>query len=161
MKPGTFPLPKNVALMVFCAATEQGVERVRKLLEGAESPEEVGRRLIADLDAPLTIPCHRCGDPIEKGGGIFCLTCEGYPEEKISERYVYSFNAEDGGTRDTPARVVSHVYANYSPGEVYCTHAGAPGTGRKVWEVTRKDEEAIYGRVLENTIRILEPWEVE
>jgi hypothetical protein len=34
--------------------------------------------------------------------------------------------------------------------------AGAPGVGHHTWEVTRVDEKGIWGRTIENTIRVMD-----
>jgi hypothetical protein len=46
-------------------------------------------------------------------------------------------------------------------GDLVCAWAGAPGTGRHVQRITRIDATGVYGVTVENTIRELEPWEVE
>lgn len=48
----------------------------------------------------------------------------------------------------------------YKVGEVFVADAGAPGTGHRSWKVTRIDAEGLWGIILEDTIRELEPWEV-
>lgn len=51
--------------------------------------------------------------------------------------------------------------SQYKVGEIHCVWAGAPGTGRWVGRITRVDETGAWAEEIENTIRELEPWEVE
>lgn len=57
---------------------------------------------------------------------------------------------------DISAEVDRHVV-----GEVYRNHYGAPGTGYRDWECTRVDHEGVWGYTVQDTLHVLEPWEVE
>lgn len=48
----------------------------------------------------------------------------------------------------------------YKVGEVFVSEAGAPGTGHRSWKVIRIDAEGLWGILLQDTIRELEPSEV-
>lgn len=69
--------------------------------------------------------------------------CHSVQEEQLADAY------EAQTPRWTP----------YAVGDNYCVFAGAPGTGRHVYLVTRVDRTGIYGVTVENTIRELEPYE--
>lgn len=58
--------------------------------------------------------------------------------------------------RELAEFVTNHAPAKMSDliGKRACFWAGAPGVGRHVWEVTRIDEEGIWGQTIKNTIRI-------
>lgn len=43
--------------------------------------------------------------------------------------------------------------------DVFC-QAGAPGCGHCIYRITRIENGNIYAVVTENTIRVMEPWEV-
>lgn len=45
-------------------------------------------------------------------------------------------------------------------GDEVISWAGAPGTGCIVYEITRMDETGVFGSIVYNNIRELEPWEV-
>jgi hypothetical protein len=55
-------------------------------------------------------------------------------------------------TEDDVAMVVVQRNCDHPADQLKCSYAGAPGTGRRVW----CDK---CGMELENTIRVLEPWE--
>lgn len=46
-------------------------------------------------------------------------------------------------------------------GDEVTHHAGAPGTGYVTWRITRIDDTGVWGFQVENTVRELEPSEVE
>lgn len=79
-------------------------------------------------------------------------------DKLIYSRWTYRFeNPED----EEPTRIDESEYCSqYSPGDTYVTFAGAPGCGRTVYEVTRVDEDGIWGVVQSDTVRILTPGEV-
>lgn len=54
----------------------------------------------------------------------------------------------------------SDEIAQYVVGDSYVTEAGAPGIGRTIYEITRIDSEGMWAKIVEDTVRILEPWEV-
>ena len=43
--------------------------------------------------------------------------------------------------------------------DIYC-QAGAPGCGHCVYHITRIENGNIYAVITEDTIRVMEPWEV-
>lgn len=45
-------------------------------------------------------------------------------------------------------------------GDVLAMAVGAPGIGTVTYKITRIDDEGVYGYLLEDNSRILEPWEV-
>lgn len=85
-------------------------------------------------------------------------------ERKIYPRRVITYNAphSDG---DTPVEIDNELYLETvrtkKVGDLVVAHAGAPGTGRLVERITRIADDAIYGVVVEDTIRDLKPWEVQ
>ena len=50
-------------------------------------------------------------------------------------------------TRTPPARMSDLV------GMRGCSFAGAPGTGRHIYEITRVDEDGVWGQTISDTIR--------
>lgn len=67
------------------------------------------------------------------------------------------------GNPDAAGRRIRHLnkfWVDHKPGDVVTVRASAPGSGYIVYQVTKKDDEGLYGKVLENTIRILHPSEV-
>lgn len=81
-------------------------------------------------------------------------------EVLIATPVAYSFNEWDGSDGKTPVKIPCSFYGMYEVGDITFSDAAAPGTGRIVHRVTRKDETGLYGVVVENTIREMEPWEV-
>ena len=45
-------------------------------------------------------------------------------------------------------------------GDRIFTHASAPGCGEVVYEITKINSRGIWGKVIDSTVRELEPWEV-
>lgn len=77
-------------------------------------------------------------------------------ETKVIWRWHYRYDESGKWTRvENPAWVAARV------GDRNTVWAGAPGIGKMVYEITRKDKDGCYGRILENTMRELYPWEVQ
>lgn len=84
-------------------------------------------------------------------------------EKRIYPPTCWSYNGPDGPMDEPvekPYECYLHTVATKKVGDTLCAYAGAPGTGRVVHRITRIDETGVYGIVIENTIRELEPWEV-
>lgn len=45
-------------------------------------------------------------------------------------------------------------------GKTYTYQASAPGIGQTTYRFTREGHEGMYGVMIEDTVRELEPWEV-
>lgn len=76
----------------------------------------------------------------------------------IFSRVSYSFNNEDpfGPALIEPREVdCSDEIAAYSVGGDYVTFAGAPGTGKVVYRITKIDAHGIWGVEVSNTVRLL------
>lgn len=72
---------------------------------------------------------------------------EAKEEMKIAQKYVYTGEGE---------KVVSDVFKDWSkkkPGDHVVIFAGAPGSGKVVYEITRITPSAVYGFEVSNTIR--------
>ena len=72
------------------------------------------------------------------------------------EKLIYPPTVGDGIGNKIPYE----SYTNAKVGQICTVWAGAPGTGKIVHKITRKDETGVYGIVIENTMRMLEPYEV-
>lgn len=74
-------------------------------------------------------------------------------EQELIPKYVYTGDGK---------RVISSVYEEWSkcqPGEEVCVSAAAPGTGRTVYRITRVTDKAVFGVIIDDTVRILSPCE--
>ena len=56
---------------------------------------------------------------------------------------------------------VTKDLSRYTVGERIVHEAGAPGIGRTIYIITRIDGDGVWGLVEEDTVRVMEPWEVE
>ena len=75
-------------------------------------------------------------------------------EVELIPKYVY-----DGEGR----RKISEIFTDWSQrstDDTVSVSAAAPGIGKTVYRITRITEEAVYGVILEDTVRILSPSEV-
>jgi hypothetical protein len=85
--------------------------------------------------------------------------------EQMKEKKLVSPTVGRYDENDVMQIVPSELLEEYSRtkrvGDTLCSFAGAPGTGRVIERITRMDATGIYGVVVENTMRELEPWEVE
>lgn len=84
------------------------------------------------------------------------------PEEKKNEEeQIYPpkvFNAEG---REIEYDLYNTTKAHKKIGDILMHWAGAPGTGYVKYQITRIDDTGVYGIEIENTIRELDPSEVE
>lgn len=80
----------------------------------------------------------------------------------IYPKTVFSYNWPEGDPRHLKEgrMVPNELYEQAVVGKAECIWAGAPGTGRILYLITRKDERGAWGIVLEDTIRELRPSEV-
>ena len=53
------------------------------------------------------------------------------------------------------------VYKEYNVGDTMRSDYAAPGIGHKIVKFIAKDGDYIYAEIIEDTCRILEPWECE
>lgn len=97
-----------------------------------------------------------------KAGSLILRMSEG-KEKLLAELpdISYSYNAQDGSDGKTPVKVDnSKWWDKYNVGDTYVVSAGAPGTGRWVYKITRKTSTGVYGELVSNTVRELDPSEV-
>jgi hypothetical protein len=72
----------------------------------------------------------------------------------IYPRYVWADNAEGKKEYD-----IYHQYKDKPIGTRTYADAGAPGVGHIIHEITHIDATGIYGFVVENTMRMMDPSE--
>lgn len=73
----------------------------------------------------------------------------------ILNRIVYRFDGDRAVLEDT-----SPECDVYKRGDALVTWAGAPGTGRTVYRITRVDQRGVWGVEVSDTARVLSPQEV-
>lgn len=118
----------------------------------------------------LIPPCSMCGHDVDECHCIQCPVCgiigdpgcygTHMPEEQITSRWAYSFNREDGSDGIRSVQILCDQWRRHQPGDLYVAWAGAPGTGKRTWLVTKKTLTGLYGVLLNDTVRILELHEV-
>jgi hypothetical protein len=72
----------------------------------------------------------------------------------------HAFTYEPAGSDNRVALDRSHQIDRHHVGETFTTYVGAPGTGCIVYRITRIDRHGMWGIVLSDTVRILDPAEV-
>jgi len=78
---------------------------------------------------------------------------------KIIENYPKIVFTDDGNGNMVEKEY--EVYADYKVGDIMTSSYGAPGIGHRIVKFIAKDDVNIYAEIVEDTGRILEPWECE
>ena len=63
--------------------------------------------------------------------------------------------------REIPYDCYLDAVKNRKVGDTIAAFAGGPGVGRIVHKITPIDETGVYGVCIENTMRIMQAWEVK
>ena len=83
------------------------------------------------------------------------------PEQRIYQPIVFRFPSPyHQNASPVPCELFHHAMRTKKVGDTVTAFASAPGTGSVSHRITRMDKTGIYGELVSNTTRILDPSEI-